>query len=259
MKRENVVLRYKKLLPSSHGSYIRRGHLSCTQSYYASGNGKLTAGSVGQTCVQLTDMFTAIDVPLHVMKPEDVLETIEREAPRKGWPIIGPKRGVILDEVVNKYRPTRILEVGTLVGYSAIRMGRHLKEGCGITCVEVSPDMARTARSNFEKAGLSDRIEVRVGDALEILPTLTDRLDMVFLDAVKQDYKEYLLSVEQLLHKGSVVAADNVKSHAAEVAEYLDYVRNSGRYTSTYRESPDNYRYGKGTLESDAVEVSVKL
>jgi len=193
------------------------------------------------------------------VKPEDVLEAIEKEAPREGWPIIGPTRGVILDEVVVKYKPSRILEVGTLVGYSAIRMGRHLKKEGRIVCVEVNQDMARSASLNFERAGLSGKIEVMVGDALEILPTLTDRFDMVFLDAVKEDYRAYLTSVERLLHKGSVVAADNVKSHAKEVMEYLDYVRNSGKYESVYRESADNYRYGTGRFEADAVEVSVRL
>jgi predicted O-methyltransferase YrrM len=193
------------------------------------------------------------------VKPEEVMESIEKEAPQEGWPIIGPKRGVILDEVIEKHKPSRILEVGTLVGYSAIRMGRHLKKGQKITCVEVSQEMARTARSNFEKAGLTDRIEIVVGDARSVLPTLTDSFDMVFLDAVKEDYIEYLKSVERLLHKGSVVVADNVRSHAEEVAGYLDYVRNSGMFSSSYRESPGNYRYGTGRTEAEAVEVSIKL
>lgn len=189
------------------------------------------------------------------MTPEQVMKEIEGKAPKLGLPIIGPKRGVILDEVVEEHKPSRILEVGTLVGYSAIRMARHLKPGQKITCVELRDDMVKEARSNAEKAGLSDRIEVLAGDAKKVLPTLSGGFDMVFLDAVKEDYLSYLKSIERLLHKGSVVAADNVKSHAEEVKGYLDYVRNSGGYRSSYRESGSNY----GTDEGDAVEVSVKL
>jgi len=193
------------------------------------------------------------------VKPEEVLEAIEREAPGKGLPIIGPTRGLFLDEVVREHGPRSILEVGTLVGYSAIRMGRHLKKGGKITCVELRDDMARVARSNIEKAGLSDRIEVIVGDAKAVLPDLKGGFDMVFLDAVKGDYITYLRSCERLLHRGSIVVADNVLSHADEVEDYLEYVRNSGKYKSSYREVQSNFRYGAGRLESDAVEISVKL
>ncbi len=192
------------------------------------------------------------------MKPEEVLESIEKVAPRQGWPIIGPERGEILDEVVVKHKPSTILEVGTLVGYSAIRMGRHLKKGQKITCVELSEDIARTARSNLDKAGLSDRIEVVVGDAKKVLPTLRGSFDMVFLDAEKVEYLTYLKSVEGLLHKGSVVLADNVRSHAAEVADYLEYVRDSGNYKSEYRDFPIGYNIATHN-EGDAVEISVKL
>ncbi|HMD78857.1 MAG TPA: class I SAM-dependent methyltransferase [Nitrososphaerales archaeon] len=193
------------------------------------------------------------------MTPDEVMKSIEEEAPRRGLPIIGPIRGVVLDEVVTENHPSSILEVGTLVGYSAIRMGRHLSPGQRITCVEASDDMAKVARSNIEKAGLSDRTVVLVGDAKKVLPTLQGEFDMVFLDAAKDEYLGYLKSVERLLHKGSVVVADNVKSHPVEVAGYLDYVRNSGRYRSEYRESAGNYRYSKGRFEADAVEISVRL
>lgn len=189
------------------------------------------------------------------MKSDEVLASIEAVAQSRGWPIIGPRRGMLLDEVIESHTPARLLEVGTNVGYSAIRMARHLKKGQKLTCVEISDDMAKAARANFERAGVSDRVEVMVGDALRILPTLTERLDMVFLDAVKQDYLTYLKSVERLLHKGSVVVADNVKSHAAEMKPYLEYVRRSGAYSSTYREAQPNW----GTDEGDAVEISVRL
>lgn len=191
------------------------------------------------------------------MNPEEVLESIEKIAAQHGYPIIGPRRGTILDKVIEEHRPKSILEVGTLVGYSAIRMGRHLKKGDKVTCVELREDMAEAARANFERAGLSDRIEVVVGDALRVLPAMKGRLDMVFLDAVKEDYINYLKSVERLLHEGSVIVADNVKSHAEELGPYLDYVRNSGKYKSSYRESSDWFR--AGTTEPDAVEVSVRL
>ncbi len=189
------------------------------------------------------------------MTPDDVLEDIERVAPVQGLPIIGPNRGKILDEVVEKHKPTAILEVGTLVGYSAIRMGRHLKKGQRITCVELSEGLAGVARSNISRAGLADIIQVIVGDAREVLLTMRSGLDMAFFDAVKEDYLTYLKSVEGLLHSGSVVVADNVKSHAEEVVPYLDYVRRSGKYSSTYREAQANYGAGEG----DAVEVSVRL
>ena len=151
------------------------------------------------------------------MKPDEVLASIEQVAPRQGLPIIGPKRGLFLDEVIEQHKPTTILEVGTLVGYSAIRMARHLRDGGRVICVELSEERARTARANFERAGLSDRIEVVLGDARDVLPRLKGRFDMVFLDAVKEDYLYYLKSVEGLLHQGCVVVDDNVKSHAEEV------------------------------------------
>ena len=189
------------------------------------------------------------------MEPEEVLATIERAAPRQGLPIIGPKRGKFLDEAIELHRPSTILEVGTLVGYSAIRMARHLGDRGRLTCVELSEERARTARANFKLADLSDRIEIIIGDARKVLPSLTGRFDMVFFDAVKEDYLAYLKSIERLLHRGSVVVADNVKSHAMEVAPYLEYVRNSGKYSSTYKESPPNSGSGPG----DAVEISVRL
>jgi len=202
-----------------------------------------------------TGRFTPLFHVDFTVNPEAVLKSIEAEAPRRGFPIIGPKRGEVLDKIVMEHSPSSVLEVGTLVGYSAIRIARHLKPGQKLTCVELSADMASMARSNIENAGLSDRVEVKVGDAKKVLPRLKGPYDMVFLDAAKDEYYAYLKSIEGLLHPGTVVVADNAKLHADAMKEYLDYVRGSGKYASRYEEAPSNY----GNDPADAVEVSVKL
>jgi predicted O-methyltransferase YrrM len=188
------------------------------------------------------------------MKPDEVLRSIEAEAGRQGLPIIGPAKGLYLDGAVTKHKPKRILEIGTLVGYSAIRMARLLPKGGRITCLEINPSMDKVAASNIERAGLSDRVQIMVGDAMRLIPKLRGVYDMVFIDAEKRDYLAYLKGCERLLHHGSVIVADNVKVFANEVADYLDYVRNSGLYSSTYREAAFN----ANPTMADAVEISIR-
>jgi predicted O-methyltransferase YrrM len=189
------------------------------------------------------------------LTPEEVLKSIEEEAATKGFPIIGPVRGAILDEALLTYRPRRILEVGTLVGYSAIRMARLLGSDGAITCIDIREDMASVARSNLARAGLAEKVKVKVGDASKVIPTLEGHYDMVFLDAAKDEYLGYLMASERMMSSGGVVVADNVKSFSGELRDYLDYVRRSGRYRSTYRESlPSPWQ-----TEGDAVEISVRV
>jgi predicted O-methyltransferase YrrM len=188
------------------------------------------------------------------LEPDELLRAVEVEARRRGLPIIGPSKGEFLDEVVTKHRPKRILEIGTLVGYSAIRMGRLLPKGGRITCLDIDPEIAKVAATNVRKAGLSGRIELIVGDAKRVIPKLEDQFDMVFIDAVKGEYLDYLKACERLPRSGSVVVADNVKVHADQMRDYLDYVRDSGRYASTCKEE----ELFLNPSEMDAVEISVK-
>ena len=181
-------------------------------------------------------------------KADKVLEEIERSAYRRYLPIIGPNRGRVLVEAVRRYRPTRILEVGTLVGYSTILMGRELGEGGEIVTIEYDRDEAEQARASIARAELSVKVDVLVGDALDILPTLEGSFDMVFLDAAKHQYLDYLLLVEDKLHSGSVVVADNVGFMSRSMRGYLDHVRNSGVYESRHHRSG-----------LDGIEVSLKL
>ena len=198
----------------------------------------------------------------------DVLSEIEEIAKKDSLPSIGPIKGEIIEDIIKKYKPKRILEIGTLHGYSAILMGNFLLDKNNnsndnttkeiiITCLEIDKNLVKIAKKNIEKAGLSDRIEVITGDALKIIPTLNNhyRFDLVFIDAVKNHYLRYLKLVEDnnLLNKKSVVVADNVLIYEKEMKDYLDYVRNSGRYNSYTTETTLEFT----KIVKDALEVSI--
>ena len=181
-------------------------------------------------------------------KADEVLKEIERTASLRYLPIIGPSRGRALSETVCRYRPRRILEVGTLVGYSSILMGRELGEGSEVVTLEYDRDEAEQAKTNIAKAELTAKIQVLIGDALEIIPTLEGSFDMVFLDAAKHQYLDYLRLVEDKIRRGGVVVADNVGFMSRAMRGYLDHMRNSGIYESKF------HRHGL-----DGIEISVKL
>ena len=178
---------------------------------------------------------------------EKVLRKIEGSRRRWYLPIVGRKRGGELARIVRKVKPQRILEIGTFVGYSAIMMGKELEEGAEIVTIEIDPDEAEMAKENISMAELNVNVRVLRGDALEHIPTVEGDIDMVFLDADKSEYLEYLRLVEPKLHRGSVVVADNAGSFSRSMGGYLEYVRNSGRYESEYI-----------ACGSDGLEVSVK-
>lgn len=181
-------------------------------------------------------------------RAEDVLREIERTAARRFLPIIGPHRGRILEEVIRKNRPRSVLEIGTNVGYSTILMGKELGGDAGIITIEIHPDEAKTAEENIRRVEIQPTVEVLVGDAMRILSGLQGEFDLVFIDADKGEYMEYLRLIEGKLHRGSVLVADNAGLFAHQMRDYLDYVRHSGKYRSRYIPS-----------DGDGVEVSTKL
>ena len=179
---------------------------------------------------------------------EEVLKEIEKMTEKEFLPIIGPRKGKILVDTIRKTGPKRVLEVGTLIGYSAILMAKELESEAHLTTIEIHADEAKIAQENINRAKVRPKIDVIVGDAVKIIPKLTGKFDMVFIDAEKREYMEYLRLVERKLHKGSVIVADNAGIFADEMKDYLDYVRTSGKYDSKYL-----------PMGEDGVEVSVKL
>jgi predicted O-methyltransferase YrrM len=191
-------------------------------------------------------------------KASRVLRDLEQIARQEGLPSIGPIKGKILTEIISKYKPKIILEIGTLHGYSAILMADLLPDKGKLITIEKDRNLANIALKNIEDAELSHKIEVIHADALEEIPKLQkQKFDLIFLDAVKADYLKYLNLAESnnLLDDGVVVVADNVLLYKNEMQDYLQYVRVSGRYQSQTTET--TLEFTKNV--KDALEVSVKI
>lgn len=199
-----------------------------------------------------------------------ILAEIEETARKEFLPSIGPIKGKIIEDVIKQYKPKKVLEIGTLHGYSAILIaniilgGKYDIENFNsessstehiLISVEKDQKLADIARKNIEKARLSEKIQVINGDALEIIPRLKSKFNMIFLDATKSEYLKYLQLIEKysLLNKRAVVVADNVLIYENEMKDYLDYVRNSGKYIS--RTTETSLEFTKNV--KDALEVSI--
>lgn len=123
---------------------------------------------------------------------------------------VSPLQGRFLALMLRVRGAKRVLEIGTLGGYSTICMARALGDGGDITTLEIDPATADFARSNIDNAGLSDRINVITGAALDILPTLEGPFDLVFIDADKRNNAAYLDWAVKLSGPGTVIIVDNV-------------------------------------------------
>lgn len=144
---------------------------------------------------------------------DDALRRARARADRAGMPQIQlpPATARALQVLVKTARSGRVVEVGTLAGYSAIWIARALPPGGRLVTLEIDPDHAAVARRSLEDAGVADRVEVRVGDAAGLLAALgpNGSFDMVFLDADKERYTQYMEEAARLLRPGGLLVADN--------------------------------------------------
>jgi predicted O-methyltransferase YrrM len=139
-----------------------------------------------------------------------VLSDIARAGERDDLPLVDPEVGALLRVLVLATRATRVLEIGTAIGYSGIWMAAALpKDGMFIT-MEVDEARARIARDNFARAGLADRVNVIVGDAQRMLHKIAGPFDLVFQDGDKKQYGPMLDALVGLLRPGGLLVTDNV-------------------------------------------------
>jgi predicted O-methyltransferase YrrM len=144
---------------------------------------------------------------------------------------VSPTQGKLLSLLAGAMRARRILELGTLGGYSGIWLARALPPGGVLVTIEADPKHAEVARRNFERAGVSPRIDLRVGPALDVLARLETEaappFDFVFIDADKINYPQYLDWAIRLGREGTLIVADNVVRNGAvaDAASADDAVR----------------------------------
>jgi predicted O-methyltransferase YrrM len=152
----------------------------------------------------------------HVVPEDDALREAVERAEAAGIPGIqvDPTMGKFLSLVVRMIGAQRVLEVGTLAGYSTIWMARALPADGRLITLEFEPKHAAVAEENIAAAGLSDRVDLRVGAGLDLLPKISDAeegpFDLVFIDADKENQDKYLAWALDLTRIGSVIIGDNI-------------------------------------------------
>ena len=130
---------------------------------------------------------------------------------------VSPAQGKFLHLLVKMTGARRVLEIGTLGGYSTAWLASALPDGGRVTTLEYAPKHADVAKTNLDSAGLADRIEIKVGAALDTLPGLTAPFDFIFIDADKPNNANYLRWALKLSREGTVVVLDNAIRHGSVI------------------------------------------
>ena len=131
----------------------------------------------------------------------------------------GHVQGKVLEMFSKMIQPKRILEIGTFTGFSALCLAMGLQNGGKLHTLEIREDDAQTAADYFKKAEMGNKIELHVGDALKIIPTLTETWDLVFIDADKVNYINYYELTLPSVKKGGWILVDNVLFHGEVLEE----------------------------------------
>ena len=172
----------------------------------------------------------------HSTPPGDVFARLDAETrrcyPNNAEMMIGPLVGTFLAFVVRMKRPRRVLEIGTFTGWSSIAMAQALPPGATLVSFDVNEETTAIARRYAGEAGLADRVDYRVGSALELLSEIEGPLDLVFVDAWKSDYLAYVEAVLPLLAEDGMILCDNTLSGMRDdhpLAEFNRRVRDDPR------------------------------
>ena len=180
------------------------------------------------------------------------LEKIKQKALEEHIPIIMDETLEVIEKYLSKNKPNRILEIGTAVGYSAICFTEFLAENGVIDTIERETDRVEEAKKNIRLAEVEDKINIYKGDAVEILPTLNNQYDVVFIDAAKGKYPFFLKEALRMIHKDGIIFADNILYKGYVMSDYNKHkqrtaVRNLREYIKEVSENPN--------LETEILEV----
>ena len=197
-------------------------------------------------------------------RPENpVIEAIEQEALDSFVPIIRKETQSFLKVMMLMNRPARVLEVGTAVGFSAILMSEYLPEGSHITTIENYEKRIPVAKENFKRAGKDEQITLLEGDAMQILPTLSGEFDMIFMDAAKGQYLNFMPDILRLLKSGGVLVSDNVLQDGDIIESHYVVERRNRTIYKRMREYMYELTHNEGLVTAvlpvgDGITVSAK-
>ena len=180
------------------------------------------------------------------------LEKIKEKALKEHIPIIMDDTLEVIEKYMKEVKPKRILEIGTAVGYSAMCFSEFLDIDGKIDTIERDEERATEAKENFKKVEVEEKINLYVGDAVEILPTLNEKYDMVFIDAAKGKYPFFLKEALRMINNNGVIFADNILYKGYVLSDYNKHkqrtaVRNLREYLKEVSENPN--------LETEILEV----
>ena len=148
------------------------------------------------------------------------IEQIKEKALEDHIPIIMDDTLEVVGKILEDKKPYRILEIGTAVGYSAIRFSKYLSDNGYIDTIERDEERISEAKQNIKDLNLEEKIHIYKGDALEVLPTLTGPYDVVFIDAAKGKYPIFLSEALRMLASHGIIVADNVLYKGYVMSDY---------------------------------------
>ena len=180
------------------------------------------------------------------------LAKIKEKALEEHIPIIMDDTLDVIAKILIEKRPERILEIGTAVGYSAICFSEYLKENGRIDTIEKDEQREAEARENIKKVGVENKIKLYEGDAVEILPTLDEKYDVVFIDAAKGKYPFFLEQALRMLKDDGIILADNILYKGYVMSDYNKHKQRTAvthlrQYIKEITENPE--------LETEILEV----
>lgn len=156
---------------------------------------------------------------------DEKLEFVRKDANSNKVPIIKPEVVSLLKTILAIKKPDSILEIGTAVGFSALVMSEYITENGYITTIERNESMYKKASQNIRNFNMQDKINIKFGDALDILPTIKEKYDVIFIDASKGHYDFFYEQSLRLLNSEGIIIADNVLYKGLVAKERLEIMR----------------------------------
>jgi predicted O-methyltransferase YrrM len=180
---------------------------------------------------------------------DELIKEMEAYAKEHNVPILSWQSAEFIEQIILLLNPKRVLEIGTAIAYTSIRIARNLKKKSVVHTIEISQENITAAKTYIEKSGVADRIKLFEGDALVLMPRLKKKYEFIFLDADKEDYKRLFDYAMILLKRGGVIVVDNLlwQGYAA-----------ANRVPAKYKASTEHIReFNKSFINQPNLKASI--